>query len=352
MYHGLHKIIQEDLRSIYSDTGSFLEQLRKKRILITGATGFIGKWLLNSLFYANDKENLEISITIITRNSNRFKLSCPDFFSRNDFFCIEADVVDLDFSLFKGMSYDYIIHAATDASADLNERNPKKMFDTIVSGTKNILDLSLICNAGRLLFLSSGAVYGHQPDSIEYAEESWEGSLDCTNPKNTYAEAKRAAEMMCMIYKKQFGLQISIARIFALLGPYLPLDTHFAAGNFINCAIKGEIITIKGNGLPVRSYLYISDLIVWLLHVLVLGESGSVYNLGSEYAISIKDLAHKISDTLDGKGVIVLEKNDQGWNLGRYVPSNKKIRTSLSVKQRVTLEQAIYRTAVYNKDLL
>jgi dTDP-glucose 4,6-dehydratase len=196
--------------------------------------------------------------------------------------------------------------------------------------------------------MSSGAVYGQQPWDLAHVGESWCGAPNSTDPRATYAEAKRAAEMLCAIFKKQFGLEVVISRIFALLGPYLSLDIHFAAGNFIRDAIAGRRIVIRGNGRPCRSYLYASDLAVWLLHMLVRAESGRAYNVGSDQSISIQELAELISDSLGGVGVDVLDMADLGWNLGRYVPDTSAIQSALGLSRTVALKDAIMRTAIWN----
>ena len=244
--------------------------------------------------------------------------------------------------------YTHLIHAATDASADLNENKPLQMFDTVVLGTRKVLDFAAQAKIQRVLYLSSGAVYGQQPPEIQHVSEQYLGAPDCLNPKNTYAEGKRASEMLCAIYGKQFGLEIVVARIFALLGPLLNLDIHFAAGNFIRDAISGKKITVSGDGRPERSYLYPSDLVVWLLAILTHGQSGFAYNAGSEEGISIANLAELTSALLGNHGYEVLGLSDSGWNPGRYVPSNQLIRDTLGVSQKVQLSEAIQRTASWN----
>jgi dTDP-glucose 4,6-dehydratase len=154
--------------------------------------------------------------------------------------------------------------------------------------------------------------------------------------------------MLCAIYQKQFGLQIAISRIFALLGPYLSLGIHFAAGNFIRDAMAGKKVVVNGNGLPCRSYLYASDLTVWLLHMLVRAESCKPYNVGSDESISVKELAEQVAKTLGDGTYEILGAKDIGWNPGRYVPDTNLIEGDLGLKRTVSLENAILRTAIWN----
>jgi dTDP-glucose 4,6-dehydratase len=222
------------------------------------------------------------------------------------------------------------------------------MFDTIVAGTRRVLDFAVERRAQRLLFMSSGAVYGVQPWEVPHVAEDWHGGPDTRDPKSAYGEGKRAAEMLCAIYGRQFGLDVVTARIFALLGPLLTLDIHFAAGNFIRDAMAGRTIRVESAGTAVRSYLYAADLTVWLWTLMLGAAKGAVYNVGSEEAVSIADLARRTATALDGPGVEILGRADPGWNPGRYVPSTAAIRRELGVLPTVGLDEAIRRTALAN----
>lgn len=337
--------IDKDFSEIVSAVGGHWESLRDAKIFITGGTGFIGCWLLESLRIANIKFELNIKVTALTRQPDAFRLKAPHLANYPEFTLLAGNVTNFNFP---DQEFTHLIHAATDASADLNENDPRCMFDTILSGTRRVLDFALEKRIKKTLFLSSGAVYGQQPWEIEHVSENWIGAPNCVDSRAAYAEGKRAAEMLCAIYAKQFGLHISIARIFALLGPYLDLDIHFAAGNFIKDAIQGKTVTVKGNGLPCRSYLYASDLTIWLWHLLIRGESIRPYNLGSDESVSIAFIAEKISKLLGNGKYEVLGAADKGWNLGRYVPDTSLINKDLGLVRTVSLDDAILRTAMWN----
>jgi dTDP-glucose 4,6-dehydratase len=282
---------------------------------------------------------------ILTRDPAAFAARAPHLASHPGFQFVEGDVLSLAAS---GERFSHVIHAATDASADLNDRDPRRMFDTVVTGTRRALDLALDAGARRVLFLSSGAVYGPQPWAVERVAEDFPGGPNCQDPKIAYAEGKRAAEMLCAIYAKQFGLDTVSARIFAVLGPLLSLDIHFAAGNFIRDALAGRTVRVIGGGGGVRSYLYASDLTVWLWAMLLRADRGAVYNVGSEESVSIADLARRISGLLGDSGFEILGQPDPGWNLGRYVPSTLLIRQELGLLAEIGLDDAIRRTAIWN----
>lgn len=337
--------LAQDLQAILASAADTIEQLRGARIFITGGTGFIGCWLLETLRLANRACDLKISAAILTRNPQAFAQKYPHLAQHQGFDFIAGNVKDF---AFPDGAFTHMIHAATDASADLNINNPRLMFDTVLQGTRRALDFAVDKNITRVLYLSSGAVYGTQPWEITNVCEDYRGSADCTNPVNAYAEGKRAAEMLCAIYFRQFGLAITTARIFALLGPYLSLDIHYAAGNFIRDAMSGRKIVIKGNGSPVRSYLYASDLTTMLWHLLVRGTAGKAYNVGSDEGISIRDLAATVVGVIGGPGYEILGLEDKGWNLGRYVPDTSLIGRELGLFRSVSLEDAIRRTALWH----
>lgn len=341
--------IEDDFAQIAEEARASLEKLKEAHIFLTGGTGFIGTWFLEAFRFFNENFQANIRVTILTRNPAGFQSKYPHLFQYPHFHFIEGDVLNLPAEAYQGSGcYSHLIHAATDASAQLNEENPLQMFDTVVLGTRQILDFAVKEKIPKVLVLSSGAVYGQQPVGVEFVTEDSLSAPDCINAKNTYAEGKRASEMLCAIYAKQFGLNIGVARIFALLGPLLNLGIHFAAGNFIRDAMAGKKITVSGDGRPVRSYLYPTDLIVWLLAILTHGKAGVAYNVGSEDAISIADLAALTSSGLGSHGYEVLGLSDSGWNPGRYVPSNELIRSELYVKQTIELDEAIKRTALWN----
>lgn len=337
--------LSNDLDAIFARLAPLWPRLAGARLFMTGGTGLIGRWMLEALSDADRRLALDIGVTVLTRDPARFAAKAPHLADSAAIRLVAGDVLSLTPD---GERYTHVLHAATDASADLNRRDPRRMFDTVLNGTRGALDLALAAGAERFLFFSSGAVYGAQPWECERVGEDWTGGPDPTEPMNAYAEGKRAAEMLCAIYAKQFGLDIVTARIFALLGPMLSLDIHFAAGNFIKDAMAGRMIEVQGAGTAVRSYLYIADLTVWLWTILLAGPSGTVYNCGSEEAVSIAALAERVAGVLGAPGAAVLGRPDPGWNPGRYVPSTAKIRNELGVSATVGLDDAIRRTAQWN----
>jgi dTDP-glucose 4,6-dehydratase len=219
-------------------------------------------------------------------------------------------------------------------------------FDQIVEGTRQVLDLSVSRGATRILFASSGGVYGRQPSELYAIPEDYVGMPDPLSPEQVYGVAKRTAEHLCALYAEKYGLEIVIARCFAFAGQDLPLDVHFAIGNFIRDALWENEIIVKGNGTAVRSYLDQRDLARWLLALLHEGRPGEAYNVGSDQPISIGDLAHLVRDLVSpGKAVRVLGKPVDNAERNRYVPNINKIGRDLGLRPGFSLEQSIQNAA-------
>ncbi len=334
--------LTRDLDEILAQTGDLWEEFRGKRIFITGGTGFFGCWLLESLAWANDRLGLKAEAVVLTRNPIAFYQKAPHLAQNSAIHLYRGDVLSFNFP---ESEFSHVVHAATDVRTQ-NDQDPLVTLDTIVNGTRRTLDFALHSHAKKFLLTSSGAVYGNQPAELTHISEDYMGGPNPISTGSAYAEGKRAAELLCALYADEFGLETKIARCFALVGPYLPLDAHFAIGNFIRDALQQKAILVKGDGTPYRSYLYVSDLAVWLWTILCRGKSCYPYNVGSESAISIGALARLIATSFHpGVDVEITGRADTGKAGQRYVPSTLRAQLDLGLKQMVDLPSAIRLTA-------
>lgn len=320
------------------------------RALVSGGTGFFGKALLR--FYARP-ENATLRPArafIISRDSSRFLQQHPEFKALTWIEWLTADLAALDASGVAALAarldgITHVLHAATE-STNGPALSHQTQFDQIQQGTRTMLALAKRLGRPKFLITSSGGVYGKAPAGMTHIPEDHLGMPDPLEPKNAYSVAKRASEHLCALAAHEHGLPIVVSRPFAFSGPDLPLDVHFAIGNFVRDALVAEKITVNGDGSPMRSYLDQEDLAEWLSRLLIDGEPGQAYNIGSDVAISIYDLAHLIRDLVaPGKPVELRAQYDGVTPRQFYVPDTRKIRSALGLRQRISLEESILRMA-------
>ncbi|MGZ4961730.1 MAG: NAD-dependent epimerase/dehydratase family protein [Limisphaerales bacterium] len=337
-----------DLDHVLAHTRELWDELRGQRIFVTGATGFFGCWLLETFAWANDQLALDARLVALTRNADAFRLKAPHLCSRSD---VQLHVGDVRDFTFPAGQFSHVIHAATESATKLGAENPQVMFDTVVDGTRRALEFAKVCGARKFLLTSSGAVYGPQPANLMHVSEEFPGAPDTTNPASAYAEGKRAAELLCVLHSKANpGLEAKIARCFAFVGPYMALDVHFAIGNFIRDALRGGPIKIGGDGTPYRSYLYAADLAAWLWAILFKGANCRAYNVGSPRAVTIAETAEAVQRVFQGKPKIeIAQQPVPGKPISRYVPDVSRAEKELGLKDWIGLDEAIRRTAEWNK---
>jgi dTDP-glucose 4,6-dehydratase len=331
-----------DLELIANYTHELWEELRGERLFITGGTGFFGSWLMESFCFINRLLALGAKATILTRNSEAFARKCPHIASDEAISLQAGDV--RNFSFPEG-EYKYVIHAATEASAKQAAQAPLEMLSTIVAGTERTLEFAATHGTRKFLLTSSGAIYGKQPAELTHVPESYAGAPDPLDAANVYAEGKRTAELLCALYQSR-GLDCKIARCWAFCGPYLPLERHFAIGNFIGDVLARRPIQIHGDGTPRRSYLYAADLTVWLWTILFRAPALVPFNVGSAQDVSVLELAQTVAKTLNPQlRIEVARQGVPGTAPLRYVPCVDRAREFLGLRQTVGLEECIRRTA-------
>lgn len=312
------------------------------RLLLTGGTGFFGRSLLR--LHLSTPILTRLEITVLSRNPDEFLAAHPEFTGQKTISFLKGDIQQRD-SLPWDQTFTHVLHAATDSTIGLS-LTALQRYDQIVDGTRNILDLAVATDARRCLLTSSGAIYGPQPSDLSSIPENWAGSPPLADSTTAYGQAKRGAEHLCALYREAHGLETLVARCFAFVGPDLPLNAHFAIGNFIRDALTADAITVAGDGTPLRTYLDQSDLAHWLFTLLEHGRSGEAYNVGSDEVISIADLAHLVRDILaPEKSVSILGLAAAGGPRNRYVPNIRKAQQQLGLKVTIPLAEAIRRTA-------
>lgn len=334
-------VLEDDLNHILALTPGLWEELREQRLFITGGTGFFGAWLLHSLLWANERYKLNVTACVLSRNPAAFRANSPQLANHPAIALHSGDVRSFEFP---DGAFTHFIHAATDYAAP-NAAAPLTLLDTIIEGTRHTLEFARHCGVKKFLLASSGAVYGRQPPDLTHILETYGGAPETTDAQASYGEGKRLAELLCCQYYRSYGIESTIARCFAFVGPYLPLAGPFAIGNFILDGINGNSIRVGGDGTPYRSYLYAADLAVWLWTLLLRGQPGRAYNVGSDEALTIRDLAQQVAGAFTPPAEVQIARQPvPGQAAARYVPSIERAAAELGLRPTIGLPAAIERT--------
>lgn len=350
----MNTLSEPDLELVRKSMGSLWEKLRGKRIFITGGTGFFGSWLLETLIDADREYQLGVQAVVLTRDPQAFVRRAPHLARAS---MIQLHTGDISSFVRPAGHFTHVIHAATDVT-HLSHADPIKVLDSIVAGTRRVLDLFVRdpeqhpgqSTLESFLYVSSGAAYGPQPPEVAMMSESFAQAPSTTDTSSTYGNSKRLAEHLCCLYEQRSKFPLKIARCFAFLGPYMPFEAHLAAGTFIQSALDGKDIYITGDGTTLRSYLYGADLAIWLWTILLKETHATLYNVGSESAISIRDLAQMTQSILNPSGQVHIAKTLPPGRLpARLVPATDRARSELALAAHVEIDEAIRRTGHWRK---
>ena len=331
-----------ELESCVLRLGSRLEPLRGAAVFLTGCTGFIGKWLVETLLCANDLLGLNCRLHLLTRSHQKFFQSMPHVAGRDDLATVAGSLLDAPESAFPAM--DYVVHGANLVVLPTQEWAADHC-RLATLGTERLFRLAASRGCRAALLLSSGAVYGTQAlaQSPPFAEEP-QPLTERIHESVLYGETKRFTELFAVALGQQCNIRVSVARCFAFCGRHLPLNSPHALISFIKDACAGREILIRGDGLAQRSYMYGSDMAEWLLAMLVHGPHGQALNVGSEQAVSIGDLAQLVQKLHCGGSVRILNETVSANAPSVYLPDTKLTRATLRVKETVSLEQGLANT--------
>ncbi len=315
--------------------------LHGARILLTGATGFYGLWLLETLAHARNRLGIAVSVEVLTRDPAQARARVG---AALDALGAELLVGDVRAMPAPAASPTHVVHAATSTTAPAGAApTPAELDAVIVDGTRAVLARS--AHAERLLYCSSGAVYGPQPADCDALDEASRLAPDPLDPSQTYGLAKRYAEHLVVTARAHGGPSAVVARGFAFCGPGLPLDAHFAVGNFVGDAARGRTVRVCGDGTPERTYLHGVDLAAWLWTMLARGAAGEAYNLGSDEVVTIAALAERIARL--GGVTVARDASPAPSPRSRYVPSIAKAQRALGLRVTVGLDEALARSLAW-----
>jgi dTDP-glucose 4,6-dehydratase len=295
-----------DLEFITATAADSFVHLSGKKVFLFGGTGFFGKWLLQAFNWFNQHTSqLPVEVWILSRDPEAFRRSNPEL--ARTVSLVQGDNRDFDFPPGR---FDLVIHGATDTNLHRSRNNQTEVTKQIVDGTRRILEFCHSCSAERLLYISSGAVYGKTPSSLEKVPEEYLPSDQSGDHSNGYGEG----------------------------------NSHFAFGNFIASAMKERHIVIEGDGTAIRSYMYMADMVIWLLRILTRADSSRIYNVGSSQAVSIASLARKIAASIQGCQVAIVQRENPDLLIDRYVPDVQLALDELDLQIWTGLDDIIAKT--------
>ena len=332
--------VQEDLARVVMPMD--LSQLKNSCVLITGASGFMGIWLTELLTHLIKIQQVKLKLYLLATDFSFAKREAPHLYEQNE----NINIICNDIRSLHELPADveWIIHAA--ASPDLRVHNSQPIYasQTIAQGTLTLLECATrLPKLKGFLNVSSGYVYGYHSTKELISEKSFEG-FDPTAFSAAYVEAKRYAESLCTIFRNQFRLPIVNVRPFSFVGPYQCVDAPWAVNNFINDVVNNQPIRIQGDGTAVRSYMYGADMAWWLLNMLLRGESGRSYNLGSPKAITLKELAEKIRHLSGDKIEINQSRALLKSKPSIFVPSVELAQADMGLRMQFDIDAALLRT--------
>ena len=319
--------------------------------------------MLESFAHANAELALNAELVGLVPPDESVPSRSPHLASLPGVSFVKGDVATLDAGDLRaqltgrgGFGFDLVIHAAIFVDAATYDTNPIPTLESGVEGTRRVLDVARAAGARRFLLASSGAVYGAQPRDLPLMDEGWLGGPDPASHRAAYGEGKRIAETMCACYHRAYGLDAMIARCFAFVGPHLPLDRHFAIGNFVRDALVGGPVVVLGDGTALRSYMYAADLAIWLWTILASGAPARPYNVGSDVPVSIADAARAVASHATPKSKVEVRGARPSVDGAhdapdRYVPSVARARTELGLELRIPFDDAIERTLSWHRAL-
>lgn len=340
----MNRVLEDDLKTIIAEDLSW-EKLKNKTVMITGASGMVGSYMLYVLLMLNDEKHYGIKVDAVMRNVNKLP---EEVRNREDVNVVVADVTK---DIPDVGDIDYIIHAASPASPLIMQNQPVETIAANTIGTFKTLELAKEKNAEGYLFISSREIYGQPDEGQEFFYENTYGFVDQLNPRSCYSEGKKAAETMCVCFHEEYGLNTKIARLAHTYGPGMSIYDGRVQADFLKNVYHNEDIVLKSEGTAVRTYTYIADAIAGMYRILLDSED-IVYNIGNEAGkVSIRDLAEILVSIYPERGLKLVFDIPEGGTKGAApytlgILSSEKLR-KLGWNPKYSVKDGFKRTLEY-----
>ena len=340
----MNRVLEDDLKTIIAEDLSW-EKLKNKTVMITGASGMVGSYMLYVLLMLNDEKHYGIKVDAVMRNVNKLP---EEIRNREDVNVVVADVTK---DIPDVGDIDYIINAASPASPLIMQNQPVETIAANTIGTFKTLELAKEKNAEGYLFISSREIYGQPDEGQEFFYENTYGFVDQLNPRSCYSEGKKAAETMCVCFHEEYGLNTKIARLAHTYGPGMSIYDGRVQADFLKNVYHNEDIVLKSEGTAVRTYTYIADAIAGMYRILLDSED-IVYNIGNEAGkVSIRDLAEILVSIYPERGLKLVFDIPEGGTKGTApytlgILSSEKLR-KLGWNPKYSVKDGFKRTLEY-----
>lgn len=346
-----------DLHHVLDHTHDWWSPLRGEAVLLTGGTGTVGRWLLESFLHVNRALDLQAQAVVMTRSPEQFTARLPQLATHPAVHLVQGDVRHFDPADLAAASggsgrIPFVIHAATASHSRFANGASFRVLDTLYTGTRRVLEWAVSQSATRVLLVSSSGVYQTPPDQMLPIAESFAGAPDCQSGANALAEGKRVMELLGTVFREQHGLDCKTARCFPCLGPGVPLQSGEAAGNYLHAALTGAAVLLPEDASQRGSYLYVADLAVWLWTMLLRESASPVFNVGSDEACTLRTLAERVVG-LGTAPVPLVETGAAAADAAASnpVPNVGRARQELGLAVHVDLETSLRRTFRYYEPL-
>ena len=341
------KVVKEDIKRITTQLKDLIPLLEDQTVLITGGSGFLGKYIVSTLLSLNNK-GLKKPCKIISVD-NHITSEKESSTEKTPHLTLIAQ--NIKRKLNHPGKVDYIIHAAGIASPIYYQKFPLETIDAAVTGTRNMLELAKKKKVKGFLFFSSSEIYGDPTPNAIPTKENYKGNVSCFGPRSCYDESKRLGETLCYIYHNLYNLPIKIVRPFNIYGPGMGPFDHRVIPTFILKALTGGPIPVHSSGKQTRTFCYISDAVTGFFQVLLSGQSGQAYNVGSsDNEINMNRLANILKKVF--KGSIEIENIDYPKDYPqdepqRRCPDLKKIKKDVKYRPQVSLQEGLSKTVLW-----
>ena len=327
------------------------EKLAGKRVVISGATGMIGKMLIDALMCKNVKGGTGCEVIAIGRDKEKAKMRLGEYFGDDDFDFIEADVNDGGVEV---GNVDYVLHLASATHPRQYAIEPISTIMANVVGLDNLLKVAAEKEKCRFLFASSVEIYGENRGDVGEFDEKYLGYIDCNTLRAGYPEGKRVGEALCQAYRTQYGLDFVTVRLARVFGPTMLISDSKASSQFVKNAMDGEDIVLKSKGEQEYSYLYVADAVKGILYVLLCGKSSEAYNVADEkFNVRLRDFAKECAEVAGRKVIYDLpsELEAEGFSKATKALMNSEKIRQLGFRVNSRFEECVRETIEILKEI-